>query len=200
MPKFQIIRIFGRLRQILLPVGPELAAKGRIASPDDMWFLSVPELRRAIGGEDMREVVAVRRAEYRRELRRRRVPRILLSDGTDAEVAFAPPIPDGAIRGAAASPGTARGVARVIRSPSGAKLEPGEVLVAPSTDPGWTPLFLTASALVMEIGGMMSHGAVVAREYGIPAVVGVPDATERIATGQLVSVNGSAGTVTIEAS
>ena len=200
MPKFQIIRIFGRLRQILLPVGPELAAKGRIASPDDMWFLSVPELRRAIGGEDMREVVAVRRAEYRRELRRRRVPRILLSDGTDAEVAFAPPIPDGAIRGAAASPGTARGVARVIRSPSGAKLEPGEVLVAPSTDPGWTPLFLTASALVMEMGGMMSHGAVVAREYGIPAVVGVPDATERIATGQLVSVNGSAGTVTIEAS
>ena len=200
MPKFQIIRIFGRLRQILLPVGPELAAKGRIASRDDMWFLSVPELRRAIGGEDLREVVAVRRAEYQRELRRRRVPRILLSDGTDAEVAFAPPIPDGAIRGAAASPGTARGVARVIRSPSGAKLEPGEVLVAPSTDPGWTPLFLTASALVMEIGGMMSHGAVVAREYGIPAVVGVPDATERIATGQLVSVDGSAGTVTIEAS
>jgi len=83
----------------------ELPAKGRIASPDDMWFLSVPELRRAIGGEDTREVVAVRRAEYQRELRRRRVPRILLSDGTEAEVAFAPPIPDGAIRGAAASPG-----------------------------------------------------------------------------------------------
>jgi len=198
MPKFQIIRIFGRLRQVLLPVGPELAAKGRIASADDLWFLSAPELRRAVDGEDMREAVAVRRAEYRRELRRRRIPRILLSDGTDAEVAFAAPIPEGAIRGAAASPGTARGVARVIRSPAGAKLEPGEVLVAPSTDPGWTPLFLTASALVMEMGGMMSHGAVVAREYGIPAVVGVPDATERIATGQVVSVDGSAGTVAIE--
>src|SRR5437660_4290610 len=71
----------------------------------------------------------------------------------------------------------------------------GHVLVAPSTDPGWTPLFLTAGALVMEMGGMMSHGAVVAREYGIPAVVGVPDATGRIATGEQVTVDGSAGTV-----
>ena len=77
-------------------------------------------------------------------------------------------------------------------------LEPGEVLVAPSTDPGWTPLFLTASALVMEMGGMMSHGAVVAREYGIPAVVGVPDATGRIASGARVVVDGSAGTVAVE--
>jgi pyruvate,water dikinase len=83
----------------------------------------------------------------------------------------------------------------VIRSPAGARLEPGEVLVAPSTDPGWTPLFLTAGALVMEMGGMMSHGAVVAREYGIPAVVGVPGATERIKTGERVVVDGSAGTV-----
>jgi pyruvate,water dikinase len=86
----------------------------------------------------------------------------------------------------------------VILSPVGARLEPGEVLVAPSTDPGWTPLFLTAGALVMEMGGMMSHGAVVAREYGIPAVVGVPDATARIGTGEHVTVDGSAGTVVRE--
>ena len=85
----------------------------------------------------------------------------------------------------------------MLRSPVGAQLEPGEVLVAPATDPGWTPLFLTASALVMEMGGMMSHGAVVAREYGIPAVVGVPNATDRIATGQRVSVDGSAGSVVV---
>jgi pyruvate,water dikinase len=76
-------------------------------------------------------------------------------------------------------------------------LEPGEILVAPSTDPGWTPLFLTAGALVMEMGGAMSHGAVVAREYGIPAVVGVPHATERIQTGQWLTVDGAAGTVVI---
>lgn len=82
--------------------------------------------------------------------------------------------------------------------PVGAHLEPGEILVAPSTDPGWTPLFLTAGGLVMEMGGANSHGAVVAREYGIPAVVGVPDATSRISTGQHITVDGAAGTVSTE--
>jgi len=77
-------------------------------------------------------------------------------------------------------------------------MEPGEVLVAPSTDPGWTPLFLTAGGLVMEMGGAMSHGAVVAREYGIPAVVGVAGATERITTGQHITIDGGAGTVILE--
>ncbi len=81
--------------------------------------------------------------------------------------------------------------------PVGAHLEPGEILVAPSTDPGWTPLFLTAGGLVMEMGGPNSHGAVVAREYGIPAVVGVPGATTQIETGQLVTVDGAAGVVRV---
>jgi len=85
----------------------------------------------------------------------------------------------------------------VIIDPVGAHLEPGEILVAPSTDPGWTPLFLTAGGLVMEMGGANSHGAVVAREYGIPAVVGVPNATTGITSGQRITVDGSAGTVTI---
>ncbi|GAA2899113.1 hypothetical protein GCM10020220_105850 [Nonomuraea rubra] len=88
-------------------------------------------------------------------------------------------------------------MARVVLDPIGAHLEPGEILVCPSTDPGWTPLFLTAGGLVMEMGGAMSHGAVVAREYGIPAVVGVPGATQRITSGQEITVNGAAGTVTI---
>jgi pyruvate,water dikinase len=195
MPKFQAIRVFARGRAILAPVGAELASAGRIAKADDLWFLTLPDMRRALGGDDLRGVVVARRAEYARELRRRHIPRLLLSDGTDVEAAYAPPVAEGALRGSPASPGVARGVARVIRSPAGARLEPGEVLVASSTDPGWTPLFLTAGALVMEMGGMMSHGAVVAREYGIPAVVGVPDATERIKTGERVVVDGSAGTV-----
>jgi len=83
----------------------------------------------------------------------------------------------------------------VVLTPAGDVLQPGEVLVTPSTDPAWTPLFLTASALVMEMGGMMSHGAVVARELGIPAVVGVAAATERIRTGQTVIVDGTEGVV-----
>src|ERR1041384_8198582 len=92
------------------------------------------------------------------------------------------------LRGAPASPGVVTGAARVIHDPAGAHLEPGEILVAPATDPGWTPLFLTAAGLVMEMGGAMAHGAVVAREYGIPAVVGVPGATERLRDGQEVTV------------
>lgn len=196
-PKFQIMRLFARAREILAPAGVELAGLGRIARADDLWFLTLPDVRRGLAGEDLRDLVAARRSEYERELRRRHIPRVLLSDGTDVEAAFAPVVP-GALRGTSASPGIARGPARVLHSPAGAHLEPGEVLVAPATDPGWTPLFLTASALVMEMGGMMSHGAVVAREYGIPAVVGVPGATERIATGERLVVDGSAGTVTSE--
>jgi pyruvate,water dikinase len=79
--------------------------------------------------------------------------------------------------------------------PVGARLEPGEILIAPSTDPGWTPLFLTAGGLIMEMGGANSHGAVVAREYGIPAVVGVPEATLRITTGQQITIHGATGLI-----
>jgi len=197
-PKFQIMRVFALGRALIAPVGAELAERGLLEAADDAFFLTLPELRRAVGGDDLRGTVVARRGLYRREQGRRHVPRVLLSDGTDAETEVATPT-DGAIRGTPASPGIARGTAHVIRSPVGARLEPGEVLVAPSTDPGWTPLFLTAGALVMEMGGMMSHGAVVAREYGIPAVVGVPDATGRIATGDQVTVDGSAGTVAREA-
>ena len=143
--------------------------------------------------------MAARRESYEQELRRRRLPRVLLSDGTEPEnTGPAPTSSDGAMVGVAASPGIVTGRARVILDPIGAHLEPGEILVAPSTDPGWTPLFLTAGGLVMEMGGANSHGAVVAREYGIPAVVGMPLATERISTGDLVTVNGILGTVTVE--
>jgi len=196
-PKNQIIRLFAKGRALLAPVGDELAARGVIASPDDVWHLTLPELRRAVSGDDVRSAVEARRAERRREMARRHIPRLLLSDGTDVEAAYTPPI-EGALRGSPASPGTVTAVARVMRSPQGAHLEPGEILVAPSTDPGWTPLFLTAGGLVMEMGGMMSHGAVVAREYGIPAVVGVAGATDRIATGQRITVDGSGGVVAID--
>jgi phosphohistidine swiveling domain-containing protein len=196
-PKFQIMRVFALGHALIAPVGADLADRGLLDAADDVFFLTLPELRRAFAGEDLRKTVIERREVYRREQGRRHIPRVLLSDGTDAETELQATT-DGGIRGTPASPGIARGTARVILSPVGARLEPGEVLVAPSTDPGWTPLFLTAGALVMEMGGMMSHGAVVAREYGIPAVVGVPDATDRIATGDQITVDGSAGTVSLE--
>lgn len=197
LPKFDIVLVLAEMHRQLVLIGTELAAAGTIAAADDVFFLDLDELRVGLRGGDLKALVAERRRTYDAELRRRRIPRVLLSDGTDVEaaVANAAAVPD-ALVGTPASAGTATGRVRVILDPVGAHLEPGEILVAPSTDPGWTPLFMTAGALVMEMGGVISHGAVVAREYGIPAVVGLPDATTRLRTGQTVTVDGAAGTVT----
>jgi pyruvate,water dikinase len=175
-------------------VGTQLAEDRRIADPSDAYFLTLPEARHALAGQDLRALVPQRRTAFERE--RKHIPRVLLSDETDAE-AMTGVRAGQDLTGTPAFPGTATGPARVILSPEGARLEPGEILVAPSTDPGWTPLFLTAAGLVMEMGGAMSHGAVVAREYGIPAAVGVPEATERITTGAIITVDGSRGTVSL---
>ncbi|KJL42563.1 PEP/pyruvate-binding domain-containing protein [Microbacterium trichothecenolyticum] len=199
MPKFLMIIAMRRARAELVAIGVELAAAGRVADPADVFFLDFDETNRAAAGTDMRATVRERRDRYNAELRRRHVPRMLLSDGTEPEAVGAGSAADqpGALRGTPASAGTATAPARVILDPVGAHLEPGEILVAPSTDPGWTPLFLTAGGLVMEMGGANSHGAVVAREYGIPAVVGVAHATETITTGVDVTVDGASGVVTV---
>ena len=97
--------------------------------------------------------------------------------------------------GSPVSPGSVAGRVRVVHDPRHAGLLPGKVLVCRGTDPSWTPLFLTAAGLVMEVGGMMTHGAVVASEYGIPAVVGVDRATERLVTGQPIALNRSTGEI-----
>ena len=197
MPKFCIILLMARARELLWTVGAELAKAGRLQGAGDIFFLSMPEAWAALAGEDLRPVVSDRRAVYEQELGRRHVPRLLLSDGTEpTEGTRDATGADGVLRGTPASGGVVTQRARVILDPGEASLEPGEILVAPSTDPGWTPLFLTAGGLVMEMGGPMSHGAIVAREYGIPAIVGVPDATELIETGRRLTVDGSTGEVT----
>jgi phosphohistidine swiveling domain-containing protein len=195
MPKFLVVLLLARTRAILAPLGPELVAAGRLGQAADIWLLTLPELRAALAGQDQRPLASDRRAWYAEELRRRHQPRFLLSDGTEPSIDASHEVSDGVLRGTPASAGRVTASARVILDPVGATLKPGEILVAPSTDPGWTPLFLTAGGLVMEMGGAMSHGSIVAREYGIPAVVGVPGATERIQTGQVLTVDGSAGTV-----
>ncbi|MEV0644163.1 PEP/pyruvate-binding domain-containing protein [Phytomonospora sp. NPDC050363] len=194
-PKFWFVTALAAMRAELAAVGAELVASGRLDAVDDVYFLTLTDLRGTAG---LRALAADRRETYAREMRRRHLPRVLLSDGTEPEAA-AVEASDGALTGTPASPGRVTGVARVVLDPVGAHLEPGEILVAPSTDPGWTPLFLTAGALVMEMGGANSHGSVVAREYGIPAVVGVRDAVEAIRTGQRVTVDGTGGTVTVTA-
>ncbi|MEV1331311.1 PEP/pyruvate-binding domain-containing protein [Micromonospora costi] len=187
------------MRRELLLVGAELADGGLLAQPDDIMFLTLDEATEAVRqGVDHRPTVGARRAVHRRELRRRTVPVALLSDGTDLEAVLpAPAGTAGALRGVGAAAGVATGPARVVHDPATAHLEPGEILVAPTTDPGWTPLFLTAAGLVTETGAVMAHGPTVAREYGIPAVICVPDATRLIRTGDVVTVDAAAGTVTV---
>jgi pyruvate,water dikinase len=197
-PKFLLIVALATMREHLKVIGRQLAATKVIDQVDDVFFLDLGEVRRGLSGEDMQHLVAEHREAYEQELKRRHIPRLLLSDGTEPEaVATEDARADGALSGSPASTGTVTARARVVLDPVGAHLEPGEILVAPSTDPGWTPLFLTAGGLVMEMGGSNSHGAVVAREYGIPAVVGVPDATHKIETGQLITVDGAAGLVSL---
>ncbi|HZE38867.1 MAG TPA: PEP/pyruvate-binding domain-containing protein [Stackebrandtia sp.] len=187
-------------RRRLLLIGAQLQAKGLLADADDVMFLELPELRTTVEtGADRRDTITARRAEYERELRRRAVPVALLSDGTDVETLLpAPPVDGRTLTGTGAASGRVTGHARVVRDPSDASIEPGEILVAPTTDPGWTPLFLTAGGLVTETGAVMAHGPTVAREYGIPAVICVPDATTRIRDGQLIALDGATGTVTLD--
>lgn len=196
-PKFYIVRLFDRARQLLAGIGAGLHARGLLSAPEGVFFLTLTEVHAALDGTSFVTVEALRRERWALELQRRHLPRVLLSDGTEVSQAADESL-DGALQGTAASAGSATGVARVVMDPSQARLEAGEVLVAPSTDPGWTPLFLTASALVMEMGGAMSHGAVVAREYGIPAVVGVSGAIERIKTGDRIVVDGTRGVVLLQ--
>ncbi|WP_394361696.1 PEP/pyruvate-binding domain-containing protein [Amycolatopsis sp. SB7-3] len=194
-PKFCLMRGFAALRKQLLLVGEEIVRAERLDRADDVMFLDLAEVREALDSRDFRATVARRREIWEREARRPRVPSVLLSDGTAPAVEAV--AGEGDLTGLAAAAGVAIGRARVIHDPDGARIEPGEILVAATTDPGWTPLFLTAAALVTETGGMISHGTTVAREHGIPAVVGVPGATALITTGQMITVDGSAGTITL---
>jgi pyruvate,water dikinase len=190
--KFAGLYRLNAVREQLLVLGSSL-----FADAGDIMFLTLDEVEAAIGGADHRELIAARKAVHRRELRRRRVPVAILSDGTDVEATLpAADDADGVLKGVGAAAGRVTGPARVIDDPAAAYIEPGEILVAATTDPGWTPLFLTAAALVTETGAIMAHGPTVAREYGIPAVISVPGATVRIATGQIITVDGAAGTVT----
>ncbi len=195
-PKFWAIRVFASIRRLLHGCGDILVAGGQLGQAGDVFFLTLEELAGAEGrpAGELRGLVADRRRGYAQELRRQQSPRILTSEGL-AVHGRAQTLGAGALAGVGVSPGVAQGRARIIRDPHGAQLAPGDILVAPSTDPAWTPLFLAAGGLVMEAGGMLSHGSVVAREYGIPAVVGVGQATTALRDGQLIRVDGTSGVV-----
>lgn len=200
-PKFFIIRLSGVVREGLLRCGRALAEAGVLARNDDIFFLYLSELKGLAAGElqNWQAMVAERRQAYAWENHRRQVPRLLLSDGQAFFGGIAAPIEgdERTIVGSPVSPGVVEGIVHVVLDPHSVQLAPGEILVCPGTDPAWTPLFLAAGGLVMEVGGLMTHGSVVAREYGIPAVVGVHQATTRLKTGQRVRVDGSVGQIII---
>ena len=200
-PKFFFIQMLGIVREGLLQSGADLAAQGIIEQPDDLFYLHLDELKGLAAGYAIpwQALVAERRALYDREKLRRQIPRLLLSDGRAIYDGFQSTGPqrDGVLTGTPVSPGVVEGVVHVVFDPHAAQLAPGEILVCPGTDPAWTPLFLAAGGLVMEVGGLMTHGSVVAREYGIPAVVGVHNVTSRLQSGQRVRVDGSTGEVAV---
>ena len=198
-PKYLLMRCFSLFRELVIEAGDRLCARGALNAPDDAWFTDSDELLDALENEsrDLREIVKQRRLLFKRQ-QKMRPPRVMTDRGEIPQLRYtAGDYPEGALIGAPVSSGQIEGMARVILDPNTESLKPGEILVAHFTDPGWTPLFINAAGLVMEVGGMMTHGSVVAREYGIPAVVGVIDAVAKIQTGMRIRVDGASGFVQI---
>ena len=197
-PKFHIIQVMGIIRQGLLAYGQQLVDQGQIEIADDIGYFYYEDLEQLAKNSDQNwhELISLRKDRYDSELFRKQIPRLLLSDGRAFYEGFSTMEGQaGKLIGSPVSPGLVEGKVRVVVDPLKSDLLPGEILVCRGSDPAWTPLFLTAGGLIMEVGGMMTHGAIVAREYGIPAVVGVSQATEVLHDGQRIQLNGSNGEI-----
>lgn len=193
------------MRRAVWRIGEELASRGVIGEPGDIFFLTRDEVLSAIGdgGSAAHVDVAARRST--REQQARLVPPLIVGRLNPlvkklfagmSRLFGAVPSDTAVVSGTPASPGRASGPVRVIRGPEQFdELEPGEILVAPLTAPAWTPLFTRAAAVVTDVGSPAAHASIVAREYGIPAVVGCGDATARLRTGMRVTVDGTTGNV-----
>ncbi|MCZ7436913.1 phosphoenolpyruvate synthase [Micromonospora sp. WMMC241] len=195
-PKYDIISRYFAYKQALTAEADRLVRAGVLADREDAFFLTLDEFRDAVRTERVDARLVRERRDAFRWHRTLTPPRVLTSDGEALAGAYRrDDVPSGALVGLPVSHGTVEGRARVVRDLAGADLEPGDILVTAHTDPSWTPLFVAVAGLVTEVGGQMTHGAVIAREYGLPAVVNVPDATRLIADGRRIRVHGSAGYV-----
>jgi rifampicin phosphotransferase len=193
------------MRRAVLRIGEAFATRGLIKEPDDVFFLSQDELRSALVDDGLARVVDVATRRATREQRAHLVPPSVVGRLHPLTKKLFDGLPRmlGAVRsdtavvsGTPASPGLASGLVRVIRGPNDfGELQLGEILVAPLTAPAWTPLFTLAAAVVTDVGSAAAHASVIAREYGIPAVVGCGDATSRLRTGMHVTVDGNTGNV-----
>ncbi|MCE5184807.1 MAG: hypothetical protein LLF76_01620 [Planctomycetaceae bacterium] len=198
--KSGLVRILVHLRRIVLEMGRRLHAGAILEHPDDIFFMTLEEIRPADQydrGDDLRQRISDRRLEYERN--KLFSPPHLVIGSYRGQPAEEPVVSDTRVlKGLTASPGIVRGKARVIlHADDDQQVLAGEILVAPFTDPAWTPYFMTAAGIVMDMGGVLSHGSIVAREYGIPAVVNVGPATRLIRTGQRIEVDANQALVRI---
>ena len=197
-PKYGMVSRYFVYKQALLEEAVRLVQAHVLREKDDIFYLRFQELRDAVRTNQVDGQLIRERKEAFRSYQALTPPRVLTSDGEGIAGAYRrDDLPAGALVGLPVSAGTIEGRARVILDMAEADLEPGDILVTAYTDPSWTPLFVAIRALVTEVGGLMTHGAVIAREYGLPAVVGVEHATRLIRDGQRIRVNGTDGYVEI---
>ncbi|MFR9796756.1 rifamycin-inactivating phosphotransferase [Streptomyces sp. MS06] len=197
-PKYDIVSRYFLYKRALLGEAERLVREGVVGEVEDVFYLTFEELRRVVHSHRADDRLIRQRREAFRSYHALTPPRVLTSDGEAVSGAYRrDDVPAGALTGLPVSAGTVEGRARVVLDMAEADLEAGDILVTPFTDPSWTPVFVGIAGLVTEVGGLMTHGAVIAREYGLPAVVGVEQATRLIRDGQRIRVHGTDGYVEI---
>jgi pyruvate,water dikinase len=196
---FELTRLFPPARRAFIELGRRWKEAGLFERVDDIYYVTLDEmLDLARSPQPVRELIHGRREEFE-DSKQRPWPNVVRGDQEIYPEGATPDSGDGDLRGIAGSPGVIRGPARLVRSPEEFdRLKKGDILVAPMTNPVWTPLFAIASGVITEVGGILSHGAIVAREYGIPAVMSVPGVTKLLSDGQQVTVDGDHGVVLLE--
>ena len=197
-PKYGMVSRYFVYKQALLEEAARLVQAGVLREREDIFYLTFQDLDDVVRTNQADDQLIRQRKNAFRSYHALTPPRVLTSDGEIVTGAYRrDDLPHGALAGLPVSAGTIEGRARVILDMAEADVEPGDILVTAHTDPSWSPLFVAINGLVTEVGGLMTHGAVIAREYGLPAVVGVEHATELIRDGQRVRVNGTDGYVEI---
>ena len=196
-PKYAMMCRYFAYKLALMGEAERLVRAGVLSAADDMFYLTLEEIGQVVRSHHVDRTDPATRRRYAHDLTLT-PPRVLTSDGEAVAGNYRrTDVPTGALAGLAVSAGTVEGRARVVLDMAHADLAPGDILVTTYTDPGWTPLFVAAAGLVTEVGGLMTHGAVIAREYGLPAVVGVENATRLITDGQRIRLHGTEGYVEV---
>jgi pyruvate,water dikinase len=197
-PKYGMVSRYFVYKQALLAEAERLVQANVLREKEDIFYLTFEELHDVVRTNRVDDQLIGRRKDAFRSYQALTPPRVLTSDGEGIAGAYRRgDLPAGALVGLPVSAGTVEGRARVILDMAEADLEPGDILVTAYTDPSWSPLFVAIGGLVTEVGGLMTHGAVIAREYGLPAVVGVEQATKLIRDGQRIRLHGTDGYVEI---